>query len=45
MYGNYWCCLNAEHQKRKFGKAGRNRWLGKRPCVRDVAMNLIDQRL
>lgn len=33
---------NAEHQKRKYGKAGRSRWLGKRPCVRGVAMNPID---
>ncbi|MCB2054535.1 MAG: 50S ribosomal protein L2, partial [Geminicoccaceae bacterium] len=24
------------------GKAGRNRWLGKRPSVRGVAMNPID---
>jgi large subunit ribosomal protein L2 len=24
------------------GKAGRNRWLGKRPCVRGVAMNPVD---
>ncbi len=33
---------NSEHQKRKYGKAGRSRWLGKRPCVRGVAMNPID---
>lgn len=33
---------NAEHQKRKYGKAGRSRWLGKRPCVRGAAMNPID---
>ena len=26
----------------KLGKAGRNRWIGKRPSVRGVAMNPID---
>ena len=26
----------------KLGKAGRNRWLGKRPRVRGVAMNPVD---
>ncbi|MDR1390820.1 MAG: 50S ribosomal protein L2 [Holosporales bacterium] len=33
---------NPDHQNRSYGKAGRNRWLGKRPCVRGVAMNPID---
>lgn len=33
---------NPDHQNRSIGKAGRNRWLGKRPCVRGVAMNPID---
>lgn len=33
---------NADHQNIKVGKAGRNRWLGKRPTVRGVAMNPID---
>lgn len=33
---------NPDHQNRNYGKAGRNRWLGKRPCVRGVAMNPID---
>ena len=33
---------NSEHQKRKYGKAGRSRWMGKRPCVRGVAMNPVD---
>jgi large subunit ribosomal protein L2 len=33
---------NAEHGNRKLGKAGRNRWLGKRPRVRGVAMNPVD---
>mmetsp|Transcript_50402 Transcript_50402/g.93909 ORF Transcript_50402/g.93909 Transcript_50402/m.93909 type:complete len:376 (+) Transcript_50402:50-1177(+) len=33
---------NKEHQNRVLGKAGANRWLGKRPHVRGVAMNPID---
>jgi large subunit ribosomal protein L2 len=33
---------NADQQNIKLGKAGRNRWLGKRPSVRGVAMNPID---
>lgn len=33
---------NAEHALRVEGKAGRNRWKGKRPTVRGVAMNPID---
>ena len=33
---------NPDHQNRSYGKAGRNRWLGKRPCVRGVAMNPVD---
>src|ERR1700750_903273 len=33
---------NAEHGNIKLGKAGRNRWKGKRPSVRGVAMNPID---
>ena len=33
---------NADHNKRSLGKAGRNRWLGKRPRVRGVAMNPVD---
>lgn len=33
---------NADHGKRKLGKAGRNRWLGRRPRVRGVAMNPVD---
>ena len=33
---------NADHSNRSYGKAGRNRWLGKRPSVRGVAMNPID---
>ena len=33
---------NAEHQNIKIGKAGRNRWRGKRPQTRGVAMNPVD---
>ena len=33
---------NANHMNVRLGKAGRNRWLGKRPCVRGVAMNPVD---
>jgi large subunit ribosomal protein L2 len=33
---------NAEHELVQLGKAGRKRWLGKRPHVRGVAMNPID---
>jgi large subunit ribosomal protein L2 len=33
---------NADQANTKLGKAGRNRWLGKRPSVRGVAMNPID---
>ena len=33
---------NEDHQNISIGKAGRNRWLGKRPKVRGVAMNPVD---
>jgi large subunit ribosomal protein L2 len=33
---------NPDQQNVKIGKAGRSRWLGKRPSVRGVAMNPID---
>ena len=33
---------NPDNQNQNLGKAGRNRWLGKRPSVRGVAMNPID---
>jgi large subunit ribosomal protein L2 len=33
---------NPDQQNVKLGKAGRKRWLGKRPAVRGVAMNPID---
>ena len=33
---------NPDQQNIKIGKAGRNRWLGKRPHVRGVVMNPVD---
>ncbi|HSV55610.1 MAG TPA: 50S ribosomal protein L2, partial [Magnetospirillaceae bacterium] len=33
---------NNEHMNERIGKAGRTRWLGRRPRVRGVAMNPID---
>jgi len=33
---------NPDHANIKLGKAGRKRWLGKRPEVRGVAMNPVD---
>lgn len=42
------CCAtigsigNSEHMKIVWGKAGRRRWLGRRPHVRGTAMNPVD---
>jgi large subunit ribosomal protein L2 len=36
---------NSEHELIKIGKAGRNRWLGKKPQTRGVAMNPVDHPL
>ncbi len=36
---------NPEHELIALGKAGRNRWLRKRPSVRGVAMNPVDHPL
>ena len=33
---------NLEHENISYGKAGRMRWLGRRPKVRGVAMNPVD---
>jgi large subunit ribosomal protein L2 len=33
---------NSEHNLRSLGKAGANRWRGRRPTVRGVAMNPVD---
>lgn len=36
---------NLDHNNISIGKAGRSRWLGKRPTVRGVAMNPVDHPL
>jgi large subunit ribosomal protein L2 len=36
---------NVEHENVSLGKAGRKRWLGKRPRTRGVAMNPVDHPL
>jgi len=42
------CCAtigrvsNADHEHERLGKAGRTRWLGRKPKVRGVAMNAVD---
>jgi len=36
---------NVDHELVRLGKAGRSRWLGKRPKVRGVAMNPVDHPL
>ncbi|MFW6324297.1 MAG: 50S ribosomal protein L2 [Desulfovibrionales bacterium] len=36
---------NVQHENVSLGKAGRNRWLNRRPQVRGVAMNPIDHPL
>jgi large subunit ribosomal protein L2 len=36
---------NLEHDNISVGKAGKSRWLGKRPHVRGVAMNPVDHPL
>ena len=33
---------NQEHENVSLGKAGRSRWMGKRPKVRGVVMNPVD---
>ena len=36
---------NSDHSNVSLGKAGRKRWLGRRPNVRGVAMNPVDHPL
>lgn len=36
---------NVDHSKQSIGKAGANRWRGRRPRVRGVAMNPVDHPL
>ncbi len=33
---------NTDHENISLGKAGRSRWLGRRPNVRGVVMNPVD---
>ncbi len=35
-------CSNIDHENLKLGKAGRSRWLGRRPVTRGVARNPVD---
>ena len=41
-----WCTIgqvgNEDHQNIVIGKAGKSRWMGRRPSVRGVAMNPVD---
>src|SRR5215208_1009625 len=41
-FGTVGAVSNSDHMNISIGKAGRNRWLGKRPHNRGVAMNPID---
>lgn len=41
-YATVGTASNADHMNVVKGKAGRNRWLGRRPRVRGVAMNPVD---
>ena len=41
-YATLGILTNELHFLTRIGKAGRSRWLNKRPCVRGVAMNPID---
>lgn len=36
---------NTDHENISYGKAGRTRWIGRRPTVRGVAMNPVDHPL
>ena len=42
VYGDNWSVGNRSFEQIVSGKAGRSRWLGKRPKVRGVAMNPVD---
>ncbi|TGK12272.1 50S ribosomal protein L2 [Leptospira fletcheri] len=41
-YATIGICSNKDHNLVSIGKAGRSRWLGKRPKVRGVVMNPVD---
>ncbi|MBW1810956.1 MAG: 50S ribosomal protein L2 [Deltaproteobacteria bacterium] len=46
IHQNCWATVgqvgNIDHENIKIGKAGRTRWMGRRPSVRGVAMNPVD---
>ena len=46
VLGQCWATVgmvsNPDQKNRRLGKAGRNRWLGRRPVVRGSAMNPVD---
>ena len=42
MPGDDWRVGNSDHMGIVLGKAGRKRWMGRRPHVRGTAMNPID---
>ena len=42
MHSHNWVVSNPDQKNIKIGKAGRNRWRGKRPQTRGVAMNPVD---
>ena len=46
VLGQCWATIgmvsNPDQKNRRLGKAGRNRWLGRRPVVRGSAMNPVD---
>lgn len=41
-FATVWVVSNPDHNQVKIGKAGRSRWMGKRPTVRGKAMNPVD---
>jgi large subunit ribosomal protein L2 len=41
-FATYGAVGNSDHENVSLGKAGRKRWLGRRPKVRGVAMNPVD---
>ena len=42
MYATIGVVSNSDHQLLVSGKAGRSRWLGRRPRTRPVVMNPVD---
>jgi len=44
-YATVGAVSNPDNQNINLGKAGRNRWLGRRPSVRGIAMNPVDHPL